>query len=387
MGNRIYGCDDCLSVCPWNRFARATHEEKLRARDDLTAPRLAELAALDDAGFAVSSPARRSSASAAIASFERAGRDRQFRPPAPPPGRCPPAGRSGSGRRRGGRWALARLSGGHVDGERAGDADASPGAPLLVRGPSSERGAGVGSPGRARRYRRAAQSRSVGAGRQVDVARDPSRPLASALESGRCRRSSRPLTSGQADRRNIHARAAQFANEEVRHDAYQPRRRAAEHHRQPARPLRYPAHARATSRPRPPAIVAQPDRLLRLALSVLNERPAAAEARGEPVLRRLDLDRSVALGEQPGAGLAATSRRLRMIGPPFQTRGRGLKARAVFSLQFEAPVSSILVVNSLGARLLDGVPGAHLGRLGRADPEANARSHRATGSGWSSTTL
>jgi epoxyqueuosine reductase len=51
MGNRIYGCDDCLAVCPWNRFAHATPHDKLRARDELTAPRLAELAALDDAGF------------------------------------------------------------------------------------------------------------------------------------------------------------------------------------------------------------------------------------------------------------------------------------------------------------------------------------------------
>ena len=51
MGNRIYGCDDCLAVCPWNRFAHATPHDKLRARADLTAPRLAELAALDDAGF------------------------------------------------------------------------------------------------------------------------------------------------------------------------------------------------------------------------------------------------------------------------------------------------------------------------------------------------
>jgi len=51
MGNRIYGCDDCLAVCPWNRFARPTAHEKLCARLELTAPRLAELAALDDAGF------------------------------------------------------------------------------------------------------------------------------------------------------------------------------------------------------------------------------------------------------------------------------------------------------------------------------------------------
>ncbi len=51
MGNRIYGCDDCLAVCPWNRFAGSTPHDKLRARAELTAPRLAELAALDDAGF------------------------------------------------------------------------------------------------------------------------------------------------------------------------------------------------------------------------------------------------------------------------------------------------------------------------------------------------
>jgi epoxyqueuosine reductase len=51
IGNRIYGCDDCLAVCPWNRFARATAHMGLRGRDDLAAPRLAEMAALDDAGF------------------------------------------------------------------------------------------------------------------------------------------------------------------------------------------------------------------------------------------------------------------------------------------------------------------------------------------------
>jgi epoxyqueuosine reductase len=51
MGNRIYGCDDCLAVCPWNKFAQATQEAKLAARDDLAAPPLAELAALDDAAF------------------------------------------------------------------------------------------------------------------------------------------------------------------------------------------------------------------------------------------------------------------------------------------------------------------------------------------------
>jgi epoxyqueuosine reductase len=51
MGNRIYGCDDCLAVCPWNKFAQTTHEAKLAARADLAAPPLAALAALDETGF------------------------------------------------------------------------------------------------------------------------------------------------------------------------------------------------------------------------------------------------------------------------------------------------------------------------------------------------
>jgi epoxyqueuosine reductase len=51
VGNRIFGCDDCLAVCPWNKFARAAHEPDFIPRAGLTAPRLAELALLDEAAF------------------------------------------------------------------------------------------------------------------------------------------------------------------------------------------------------------------------------------------------------------------------------------------------------------------------------------------------
>ena len=51
MGNRIFGCDDCLAVCPWNKYAQAAQEAKLAARDALRAPQLADLAGLDEAAF------------------------------------------------------------------------------------------------------------------------------------------------------------------------------------------------------------------------------------------------------------------------------------------------------------------------------------------------
>jgi epoxyqueuosine reductase len=51
MGNRIYGCDDCLAICPWNKFAQRGRESALHPRPELKAPLLSELCALDDAGF------------------------------------------------------------------------------------------------------------------------------------------------------------------------------------------------------------------------------------------------------------------------------------------------------------------------------------------------
>jgi epoxyqueuosine reductase len=53
LGNRIYGCDDCLAVCPWNKFASTAREAGLHAREALRSPALADLAALDDAAFRV----------------------------------------------------------------------------------------------------------------------------------------------------------------------------------------------------------------------------------------------------------------------------------------------------------------------------------------------
>jgi epoxyqueuosine reductase len=70
MGNRIYGCDDCLAVCPWNKFAVQGREAKLAAREELREPRLGELARLDDAQFR---------AMFAKTSIKRTGRDRFVR--------------------------------------------------------------------------------------------------------------------------------------------------------------------------------------------------------------------------------------------------------------------------------------------------------------------
>src|SRR6202012_4280313 len=51
IGNRIYGCDDCLAICPWNKFATTSRETKFHARAELRHARLADLAQLDDASF------------------------------------------------------------------------------------------------------------------------------------------------------------------------------------------------------------------------------------------------------------------------------------------------------------------------------------------------
>ena len=98
LGNRIYGCDDCLAVCPWNKFAQAGREAKLTARADLRAPDLAGLAMLDDAGFRAmfaGSPIKRSGRRAVRA--QRALRDRQFRAGRVAAGGAGAGGRCGPG--------------------------------------------------------------------------------------------------------------------------------------------------------------------------------------------------------------------------------------------------------------------------------------------------
>ena len=70
MGNRIYGCDDCLAVCPWNKFASTAAEASFHAKTDLEAPTLYELIELDDAAFRVMFRG---------SSVKRTGRDRFLR--------------------------------------------------------------------------------------------------------------------------------------------------------------------------------------------------------------------------------------------------------------------------------------------------------------------
>ena len=114
IGNRIYGCDDCLAVCPWNKFARLGREAKLAARDDLDAPPLAELGRLDDAAFRARFAGRPGQAPRTGAvSAQRPRRDRQFARP------CARRGRGRAARRRrAARARRGRLGAGAIASER-----------------------------------------------------------------------------------------------------------------------------------------------------------------------------------------------------------------------------------------------------------------------------
>jgi epoxyqueuosine reductase len=70
IGNRVFGCDDCLAVCPWNKFAAAARHIRLKAREEVRSPPLGELLALDDSAF------RRRFAGTPV---KRTGRDRVLR--------------------------------------------------------------------------------------------------------------------------------------------------------------------------------------------------------------------------------------------------------------------------------------------------------------------
>ncbi|MEM8788263.1 MAG: tRNA epoxyqueuosine(34) reductase QueG [Pseudomonadota bacterium] len=123
LGNRIYGCDDCLAVCPWNKFAAEAHDARLWARAELRAPRLDALAGLDEAGFRAlfsGSP------------IKRIGHKRFLRnvlyaignsgDPALAPAAAPHADAADTTVRDAARWALERL-----DAARGADAGASGG--------------------------------------------------------------------------------------------------------------------------------------------------------------------------------------------------------------------------------------------------------------------
>jgi len=112
MGNRIYGCDDCLAACPWNKFAHEASEMKLQAREDLKEPTIEFLLSLDDAAFRTffsGSPVKRIGRDRFIRNVLIAAgnsSDRRF------VGRCRELSRDGSPVVRGmAVWALSRLLG------------------------------------------------------------------------------------------------------------------------------------------------------------------------------------------------------------------------------------------------------------------------------------
>ena len=137
LGNRIYGCDDCLAVCPWNKFASAAAANRaFLPRAELAAPRLADLLALDDAGF------RQVFAGSPI---KRIGRDRMVRNAAYAAGNSRDAGLvpvldalsddPSEVVADAARWALAQLSSPSPSGEGLGVGDASQSASPAIAPP------------------------------------------------------------------------------------------------------------------------------------------------------------------------------------------------------------------------------------------------------------
>jgi len=131
LGNRIFGCDDCLAACPWNKFAVAARDIRLAARAELVDPPLAALAALDEAGFR---------ARFAGTPVRRIGRARFLRNVAYAIGNAgdpalgPAAGRLAADPdpvlAEAGAWAVARLPGGAAHSRQAGVSPTAPPSPI-----------------------------------------------------------------------------------------------------------------------------------------------------------------------------------------------------------------------------------------------------------------
>ena len=141
MGNRIYGCDDCLAVCPWNRFARATPHDKLRARADLdrATPRGACGPGRDGFPHPVQRVADQAHRPQPLCA-QRADRHRQLRRPPLHPVAARLTGDADAVVAEAARWACERLEGGAAGMTTPGEAVPRPATPAVAGGAGPRQG-------------------------------------------------------------------------------------------------------------------------------------------------------------------------------------------------------------------------------------------------------